>query len=100
MFLLIAAPLARRTTPGPKSIRYAVSFTTIAVAGPDLSGVAAGVPVPSRTTFVWSDCAGVEACDAVSDAVTNAMAQNPAPNTATWTAERRMAGVYTCTGNS
>src|SRR6187402_830766 len=46
-----AAALARRTTPGPKSTRYAVSFTTIAVAGPDRSGVGAGVPVPRRTIF-------------------------------------------------
>ena len=28
-----------------------MSLTTIAVAGPDRSGVAAGVPVPRRTTF-------------------------------------------------
>jgi hypothetical protein len=34
-------------------MRYALSLTTIAVAGPDLSGVGGGAPVPKKTIFVW-----------------------------------------------
>ena len=44
---------AARTTPGPKSIMYGWSFTTIASEGPKRSGSAPGVPVPSNTTI---DC--------------------------------------------
>ena len=47
-----AAWAARRTMPGPASTRYASSPTTIATAGPDRSGSAFGVPVPSMTTRV------------------------------------------------
>jgi len=43
------AAAIRRTTPGPKSMRYGVPLTTIAVAGPERSGSGLGVPVPSRT---------------------------------------------------
>src|ERR1017187_762247 len=43
---------ARRTTPGPQSIKYARSFTTTATAGPHRSGSALGFPVPSTTTRV------------------------------------------------
>src|SRR6476620_8606645 len=73
MPLLVAAALARRTTPGPKSTRYGVSFTTIAVAGPDRSGVGPGVPVPRRTILV---CAVVRAggCAAVVDVASTANA--------------------------
>src|SRR6185436_15052136 len=78
MLLLVAAALARRTTPGPKSTRYAVSLTTIAVAGPDRSGVAAGVPVPRRTTFVWLGWGAGEGCWAAEDTVTTPMAHNAA----------------------
>src|SRR5256885_309998 len=44
------AAVARRTTPGPKSMRYGVSLTTMAVAGPARFGSGRGVPVPSMTT--------------------------------------------------
>src|SRR3954468_18700859 len=42
-------------------MRYAVSFTTIAVAGPDRSGEGHGVPVPNRTILVLL-VAGVWGC--------------------------------------
>src|SRR5262245_61410837 len=41
--------------PVPASTRYAVSFATIAVAGPERAGSGSGVPVPSITTSVFSD---------------------------------------------
>src|SRR5688572_10508169 len=47
------AAAIRRTTPGPKSTRYGVPLTTIAVAGPERSGSGLGVPVPSRTMRVF-----------------------------------------------
>src|ERR1044072_4925481 len=47
-----SAAAARRTTPGPASTRYGVPFTTTATAGPERSGSALGVPVPSTTTLV------------------------------------------------
>src|SRR5688572_24474427 len=47
------AAATRRTTPGPKSMRYGVPLTTIAVAGPERSGSGLGVPVPSKTTRVF-----------------------------------------------
>src|SRR5260370_3519783 len=50
------AALARRTTPGPKSTRYALLSTTMAVAGPERSGSGTGVPVPSSTTRVRVAC--------------------------------------------
>src|SRR5438552_11786891 len=46
------AAAARRLTPGPKSTRYGVPLTTMAVAGPERSGSGSGVPVPSMTTRV------------------------------------------------
>src|SRR5229473_2706529 len=39
-------------TPGPKSTRYGVPLTTMAVAGPERSGSGRGVPVPSMTICV------------------------------------------------
>src|SRR6266853_6214022 len=39
-------------SPGPKSTRYGVPLTTIAVAGPERSGSGRGVPVPSMTICV------------------------------------------------
>src|SRR5919106_6121962 len=59
------AAAIRRTTPGPKSMRYGVPLTTIAVAGPDRSGSGLGVPVPSRTMRVFdveSRCARALTC--------------------------------------
>jgi hypothetical protein len=44
------APCARRMTPAPKSTRYAVPLTTMAVAGPERAMSNPGVPVPSITT--------------------------------------------------
>src|SRR5436190_786183 len=49
---------ARRTTPGPQSTRYGVLLTTIATAGPARTGSAAGLPVPSITTWVRDGAAG------------------------------------------
>src|SRR5262249_5007223 len=46
---LRAAAAARRTTPAPQSTRYARLPATIAVAGPERSGSAFGVPVPRST---------------------------------------------------
>src|SRR5258708_4372373 len=46
---LLNAAAARRTTPGPKSTRYGVPLTTMAVAGPERAGSGRGVPVPSMT---------------------------------------------------
>src|SRR3954471_4930167 len=43
------AAAARRTMPGPASTRYAAPFTITASAGPERSGSALGVPVPSTT---------------------------------------------------
>src|SRR4030095_3601271 len=48
-----AAAAIRRTTPGPKSMRYGVPLTTIAVAGPERSGSGLGVPVPRSTMRVF-----------------------------------------------
>src|SRR5689334_20072132 len=44
--------MARRTTPGPASTRYARPPVTMATAGPIRSGSGFGVPVPSRITRV------------------------------------------------
>src|ERR1700680_806205 len=41
-----------QTTPGPASTRYAVSLTTMAVAGSDRSGSGGGSPVPKSTPCV------------------------------------------------
>src|SRR5437867_2937821 len=46
------AAAARRMTPGPKSTRYGVPLTTMAVRGPERSGPGSGVPVPSMMTRV------------------------------------------------
>ena len=43
---------ARLIKPGPKSIIYGVSFTTIATEQPEWFGSGAGAPVPSNITFV------------------------------------------------
>src|SRR3954469_3718935 len=54
---------ARRTMPGPQSMRYGVSFTTMATDGPERSGSAEGFPVPSITTWVRDgDADGVGVC--------------------------------------
>ena len=55
------AAAARRMIPGPQSTRYAWPLTTMARAGPERSGSAFGVPVPSNTTCVsevdsWAGC--------------------------------------------
>jgi hypothetical protein len=49
---------ALRITPGPKSIKYGVSFTTTAYADPALLGSGLGVPEPKTINFVCpiSDC--------------------------------------------
>lgn len=47
------ASAARLTTPGPKSTRYAWPSTTTAEDGPLAHGQAFGVPVPSKTSFVF-----------------------------------------------
>src|SRR6266508_3278149 len=72
------ADFARRTTPAPKSTRYGVSLTTTAVAGPERSGSAGGLPVPSRTTRVppdagdggWRHAAGFIATTTIAIATT------------------------------
>src|SRR5690242_10636342 len=48
------AALIRRITPAPASNRNTREPSTIAVAGPDISGMGAGLPVPSNTTTVES----------------------------------------------
>ena len=50
--LMAVAPAARRTIPGPASTRYDSPLTTIASDGPERSGSALGVPVPSITMRV------------------------------------------------
>src|SRR4051812_10213470 len=59
----LARPAAaqRRTTPTPQSMRYAVVSTRITVAGPNLSGSALGLPVPSMNTRV-RDATDADAC--------------------------------------
>ncbi len=64
-----AASDARRTMPGPQSIRKGVSPTMTAVAGPERSGFAFGVPVPRVTTIV----AGVFKLDFMADSCANAV---------------------------
>src|SRR5690348_10191311 len=54
-----AALAARRTIPGPASTRYDELPTMIATAGPDRSGSAFGVPVPSTTTRVAGGGEGI-----------------------------------------
>ena len=51
-----------------------MSFTTIAVAGPDRSGVGPGVPVPRRTIFVGAVARVDGCCAAVVDGATTANA--------------------------
>jgi hypothetical protein len=68
-----SAAAARRTTPGPQSIRYARPFTTTATAGPHRSGSALGLPVPNTTTRV-----GAAACSSA-----NAPAQEATATTNT-----------------
>jgi hypothetical protein len=43
---------ALRIMPGPKSIKYGVSFTTTTYADPALSGSGLGVPEPRTISFV------------------------------------------------
>src|SRR4029453_5750978 len=45
---LLRAAAARLTTPVPRSTRYGVPLTTIAVQGPERSGSGNGVPVPKK----------------------------------------------------
>src|SRR5687767_9906015 len=76
--LFCEAAAILRTTPGPKSMRYGVPSTTIAVAGPERSGSGLGVPVPSRTTRVFdveSRC--VRALMCIDDRQHVATAQRP-----------------------
>src|SRR5947207_1416420 len=49
---LLRAAAARLTTPVPRSTRYGVPLTTMAVQGPERSGSGNGVPVPRRTIWV------------------------------------------------
>jgi hypothetical protein len=65
-----AAALARRPLQDRSRPDRPVSLTTIAVAGPDRSGVAAGVPVPRSTTFVDEDCDARGDCSAECAATT------------------------------
>ena len=61
----LRAAAACRTTPVPRSTRYGVPLTTIAVEGPERSGSGNGVPVPSRTIWVVGVdllCAGEMPC--------------------------------------
>src|SRR5712691_4150935 len=76
--------MARRTTPGPRSTRYGVSFTTTATHGPDRSGIGPGVPVPSRTTFVigddlYSDCGNALDADISSSTDASTNGRSPLP---------------------
>jgi hypothetical protein len=63
--------------PGPKSTRYGVSRTTMAVAGPELSGFQPGTPVPSSTTCVIAEGLLSAAGDcAAGDGATDIASQN------------------------